>query len=129
MGRAVDPRWATGRRTGVWHPRRSRRASGRCRRLHHGLPDHDPHRPASRGPASVAMTRWPGWQAGTWLADSSATPVSFSGAAVGFLLGLGVDLMLRGLAWNRRATLADRLWPYLEDAPRPSRLLSTSPAQ
>ncbi|MEO6411891.1 MAG: type II secretion system F family protein [Pedococcus sp.] len=49
---------------------------------------------------------------------------SLAGAAIGFALGLGLLLVWAGLPRNRRATLNDRLLPYLRDAPRPSRLLA-----
>jgi tight adherence protein C len=48
-----------------------------------------------------------------------------AGAAIGLALGLGLVLVWGGLPRNRRATLDDRLLPYLRDAPRPSRLLAT----
>ncbi|MFC8502766.1 type II secretion system F family protein [Pedococcus sp. NPDC057267] len=51
--------------------------------------------------------------------------VSWPGALLGAVLGLGLVLVWKGLPLNRRATLDDRLLPYLRDAPRPSRLLST----
>ena len=50
---------------------------------------------------------------------------SLAGAALGFALGLGLLLVWAGLPRNRRATLNDRLLPYLRDAPRPSRLLAS----
>ena len=50
---------------------------------------------------------------------------SLAGAAIGFALGLGLLLVWAGLPRNRRATLNDRLLPYLRDAPRPSRLLAS----
>lgn len=46
-----------------------------------------------------------------------------SGALLGLLLGLGAALVHQGLPRHRRATLDDRLTPYLRDTPRPSRLL------
>ena len=49
---------------------------------------------------------------------------SLAGAAIGLALGLGLLLVWGGLPRNRRATLNDRLLPYLRDAPRPSRLLA-----
>ena len=51
--------------------------------------------------------------------------VSWSGAILGAVLALGLVLVWKGLPLNRRATLDDRLLPYLRDAPRPSRLLTT----
>ena len=51
--------------------------------------------------------------------------MSLAGAAIGFALGLGLLLVWTGLPRNRRATLNDRLLPYLRDAPRPSRLLAS----
>jgi tight adherence protein C len=54
----------------------------------------------------------------------SAPPLSGSGALVGLAFGLGIVLVYSGLPRNRRATLGDRLHPYLRDAPRPSRLLA-----
>ena len=56
------------------------------------------------------------------------TPVSFAGAAVGLMGALGLLLTHAGLPRTRRPTLADRLHPYLRDAPRPSRLLATRQA-
>ena len=50
---------------------------------------------------------------------------SLAGAAIGFALGLGLVLVWAGLPRNRRATLNDRLLPYVRDAPRPSRLLAS----
>ena len=50
---------------------------------------------------------------------------SLAGAAIGFALGLGLLLVWAGLPRNRRATLNDRVLPYLRDAPRPSRLLAS----
>ncbi|WP_427383464.1 type II secretion system F family protein [Janibacter sp. G56] len=46
-----------------------------------------------------------------------------SGALLGFIGGLGLLLILRGLPRHRRITLEDRLAPYLVDTPRPSTLL------
>ncbi|MDU0312618.1 type II secretion system F family protein [Phycicoccus sp. M110.8] len=51
--------------------------------------------------------------------------VSWPGALLGAVLALGLVLVWKGLPLNRRATLDDRLLPYLRDAPRPSRLLTT----
>ncbi len=51
-------------------------------------------------------------------------PVSVVGGVIGLGLGLGLVLLWAGLPRNRRATLEDRLLPYLRDAPRPSRLLA-----
>ena len=48
-----------------------------------------------------------------------------SGALLGLLLALGLALVHQGLPRHRRATLDDRLAPYLRDTPRPSRLLAT----
>lgn len=48
-----------------------------------------------------------------------------SGAVLGLLLALGLALVHQGLPRHRRATLDDRLAPYLRDTPRPSRLLAT----
>ena len=50
---------------------------------------------------------------------------TLAGAALGLALGLGLLLVWAGLPRNRRATLNDRLLPYLRDAPRPSRLLDS----
>ncbi|KRE37715.1 pilus assembly protein TadB [Janibacter sp. Soil728] len=47
-----------------------------------------------------------------------------SGALLGLLLALGLALIHQGLPRHRRATLDDRLAPYLRDTPRPSRLLA-----
>jgi tight adherence protein C len=49
--------------------------------------------------------------------------VSLAGAAIGLATGLGLLLVWAGLPRNRRATLVDRVHPYLRDAPRPSSLL------
>ena len=56
-----------------------------------------------------------------------ALPLSWPGAAVGFGVGLGLVLVWAGVPRNRRATLDQRVLPYLRDAPRPSRLLTTRP--
>ncbi|CAM4146198.1 type II secretion system F family protein [Janibacter anophelis] len=48
-----------------------------------------------------------------------------SGAVLGLLLALGLALVHQGLPRHRRATLDDRLAPYLRDTPKPSRLLAT----
>ncbi|GAB3065396.1 type II secretion system F family protein [Pedococcus soli] len=53
--------------------------------------------------------------------------VSFPGALVGLGVGVGLLLAWAGLPRRRRATLEDRLLPYLRDAPRPSRLLAGRP--
>ena len=47
-----------------------------------------------------------------------------SGALLGLVLALGLVLVHQGLPRHRRATLDDRLAPYLRDTPRPSRLLA-----
>jgi tight adherence protein C len=57
----------------------------------------------------------------------SAPPLSWPGALLGAALGLGVLLVHVRLPRHRRATLGDRLHPYLRDAPRPSRLLAGRP--
>ncbi|WP_370518431.1 hypothetical protein [Nostocoides sp. HKS02] len=49
---------------------------------------------------------------------------SWVGAALGLTFGLGVVATYAGSPRRRRATLGDRLHPYLRDAPRPSRLLA-----
>ena len=46
------------------------------------------------------------------------------GAVLGAVLALGLVLIYQGLPRHRRATLDDRLAPYLRDAPKPSRLLA-----
>ncbi len=46
-----------------------------------------------------------------------------SGAALGFVLGVGLMLVWLGLPRHRRPGLAGRVAPYLRDTPRPSRLL------
>ncbi|MCM3554179.1 type II secretion system F family protein [Janibacter melonis] len=46
-----------------------------------------------------------------------------SGALLGLVFALGVLLVHQGLPRHRRATLDDRIAPYLRDTPRPSRLL------
>lgn len=48
---------------------------------------------------------------------------SLAGALLGLALGVGLVLVWVGLPRHRRATLEDRLLPYLRDAPQPSRLL------
>ncbi|WP_068401560.1 type II secretion system F family protein [Kribbia dieselivorans] len=48
----------------------------------------------------------------------------FTGLLLGGLLATGLLLILRGVPWTRRITLADRLDPYLQDTPRPSGLLT-----
>jgi tight adherence protein C len=58
----------------------------------------------------------------TGLVDSLG--LSRSGAALGFMLGLGLVLVWAGLPRHRRPGLEQRLHPYLRDAPRPSRLLA-----
>lgn len=50
------------------------------------------------------------------------------GAGLGLLAGGGLWLAATGTPMARRATLDDRLAPYLRDAPRPSRLLAQSDA-
>lgn len=47
-----------------------------------------------------------------------------SGALLGLLVALGLALVYQGLPRHRRATLDDRLAPYLRDTPKPSRLLA-----
>jgi len=59
-----------------------------------------------------------------WLADLS---ISWPGAVAGLGLGLGLVLVWAGAPHNRRATLDQRVLPYLRDAPRPSRLLANRP--
>jgi tight adherence protein C len=54
--------------------------------------------------------------------------LSWEGAALGMLLGLGMLGIWCGLPRYRRPVLSDRLHPYLHDAPRPSRLLAGPPA-
>ena len=48
------------------------------------------------------------------------------GAVLGLALGVGLVLVWVGLPRHRRATLDDRLMPYLRDATPPSRLLSAA---
>lgn len=48
-----------------------------------------------------------------------------TGALLGLLLAVGLLLVHQGLPRHRRATLEDRLAPYLRDTPRPSRLLQS----
>ena len=50
------------------------------------------------------------------------------GMALGALAGVGVLTAASGTPRARRATLDDRLAPYLRDAPRPSRLLARTDA-
>ncbi len=52
---------------------------------------------------------------------------SRTGALLGVMLGLGLLLLWVGLPRHRRPGLEDRLYPYLRDAPRPSRLLAVTP--
>lgn len=47
------------------------------------------------------------------------------GAALGLILAIGLILIHHGLPRHRRATLDDRLEPYLRDTPKPSTLLAT----
>ena len=47
-----------------------------------------------------------------------------AGALLGLTLGIGLVLVWARLPTRRRATLDDRLFPYLRDAPQPSRLLT-----
>jgi tight adherence protein C len=54
------------------------------------------------------------------------TPISVPGAVLGLALGLGLLLLWNGLPRHRQPGLADRLHPYLRDAPRPSRLLDAT---
>jgi tight adherence protein C len=49
---------------------------------------------------------------------------TLSGAALGCVLGLGLWMVVLRVPWARRATLDDRLQPYLRDTPRPSLLLA-----
>ena len=51
------------------------------------------------------------------------TDLARTGAALGFVLGLGLMLVWLGLPRHRRQGLAGRVLPYLRDTPRPSRLL------
>jgi len=51
---------------------------------------------------------------------------SWPGAVVGLVTVLGLLLVLQGLPANRRPGLMQRLGPYLQDTPRPSRLLNPS---
>jgi tight adherence protein C len=51
-----------------------------------------------------------------------------AGAMLGLALALGLLLVWLGLPRHRRATLDDRLSPYLRDAPQPSRLLAARQA-
>lgn len=81
---------------------------------------------------TAALTHHPA--AETAVAAVAAVPTgaagsgwSWTGAAVGVLLLAGVALIVAGLPAMRRPGLDDRLAPYLRDAPRPSRLLATSP--
>ena len=50
-----------------------------------------------------------------------------AGALLGLSLGMGLLLLWAGLPHRRRATLDDRLLPYLRDTPQPSRLLAARP--
>jgi tight adherence protein C len=50
------------------------------------------------------------------------------GVALGAMAGIGVLTAASGTPYARRATLDDRLAPYLRDAPRPSRLLARTDA-
>ena len=51
------------------------------------------------------------------------TELARTGAALGFVLGIGLMLVWFGLPRHRRQGLAGRVLPYLRDTPRPSRLL------
>jgi tight adherence protein C len=51
------------------------------------------------------------------------TGLARQGAALGFVLGLGLALVWWGLPRHRRTGLAGRVLPYLRDTPRPSSLL------
>ena len=53
---------------------------------------------------------------------------AFIGAAVGAVGSAGLVVAIRATPPMRRTTLADRLAPYLRDAPRPSRLLDEARA-
>lgn len=53
---------------------------------------------------------------------------SWAGAAVGVATLAGLALIGAGLPRRRRATLEQRLAPYLRDAPMPSRLLGSGPS-
>ncbi len=53
------------------------------------------------------------------------TGLSLRGALIGLLTGVGLWLVVLRVPWSRRATLDDRLAPYLRDTPRPSRLLAS----
>lgn len=48
------------------------------------------------------------------------------GAVVGLILALGLLLIWSGAPLRRRVGLMDRVAPYVRDAPRPSRLLTTA---
>jgi tight adherence protein C len=50
--------------------------------------------------------------------------LSLPGGLLGLTGGLGSWLVVLRAPWSRRATLDDRLAPYLRDTPRPSRLLA-----
>lgn len=62
-----------------------------------------------------------GWEMMSW------RQVSWPGATLGMVFALGLLTTYAGWPRRRRATLNDRLLPYLRDAPRPSRLLATGP--
>ncbi len=51
------------------------------------------------------------------------TEMARTGLLLGLLLGVGLALMWLGLPMHRRTGLAGRVLPYLQDTPRPSRLL------
>jgi tight adherence protein C len=55
---------------------------------------------------------------------SLAVGWSWSGAALGAVIALGLILVVAGLPASRRPGLEARMAPYLRDAPRPSRLLA-----
>ena len=57
-------------------------------------------------------------------ADIPDLGLSAAGAGLGLMLGLGLLLVWAGLPRFRRPGLEQRLYPYLRDAPRPSRLLA-----
>src|SRR5699024_3503798 len=85
----------------------------RRRREHRRLPRDGAHRPAPGGGAGAAMTDL-----------VHQIGLARSGAVLGLVLALGVVLILRGLPRHRRATLEERMAPYLRDRPLPSRLLA-----
>src|SRR5690606_18431841 len=106
LGGAAPPGHAWQHPRGLRHPGRHRRPRRRGGRQRAGLPPDADDRAAAPG-AAGAPVMLPTW----W------------GAVLGLGLGTGVLLLWAGVPMNRRVDLADRIEPYLDRAPRRSRLL------